>query len=93
MNINLGDPNMTDYGGDPPHVEIEEHIEIMRNAGVQVADQPVMLLSDAEYPGAYRVWLRFLPDEGTIEGADQVKWAWVNPEGEIIVTQWPWVAV
>lgn len=89
MNINLGDAG-EGWSHQTIQEEIEEHIEIMRHAGAQVANRPVMLLSDPEYPGAYRVWLQVLAPEGTIQSAQAAQWCWVTPDGEIITSLWPW---
>lgn len=87
MNLNLNRGADPDDGLETETVqaEIDEHIEIMANAGIS-SDQ-VMLLSDPEYPGAYRVWLR-----GEQDPYDHMyKWSWVNPSGEVEETKRPWV--
>lgn len=89
MNVNLGDAG-EGWSHQTIQEEIEEHIEIMRGAGQQVADRPVMLLSDPEYPGAYRVWLQLQPKSDIQRRASDPTWAWVTPDGEIIMTQRPW---
>lgn len=91
MNINLGPTPEPNFGETMESMqdEIDEHIEIMRGTDVPVSDH-VMLLSDPEYPGAYRVWLTLVPPGGTIQGASETEWAWVNPDGEIITSRWPW---
>lgn len=86
MNINLVEAHADATCTESVQSEIDEHKTIMTRAGVPLshADQ-VMLLTDPDYPGAYRVWLRI----GTnLNGA--AVWCWVNPDGEIINSTQPW---
>lgn len=69
--------------------EIDEHIEILRHAGLRVTGE-VILVADPEYPGVYRVWHRQPPAEGHIESAGAYNWIWVDPDGEVVSTHWPW---
>jgi len=86
MNLNLNRGADPDDGLETETVqaEIEEHIEIMRNAGERLTGR-VMLLSDPEYPGAYRVWTERM----MVMPVGRTVWLWVTPDGEIIASNDP----
>lgn len=84
MNINLGG----NYPASEGHVEsfqseIEEHQEILRNAGVAVYGKPVLVPEPgAEYPGSYQVWSPCLmPTSPFMPG-----WVYIDPDGVAIYT-------
>jgi hypothetical protein len=93
MNINLGPTPEPNFGETMESMqdEIEEHIEIMRRANpLPGYTGRTMLLSDPEYPGAYRVWLEYKAKGEIQRRGQEPTWVWVTPEGEVINSQRPW---
>lgn len=94
MNINLGPTPEPNFGETTESMqdEIEEHRHIMRNCDLRIGER-VMLLSDPEYPGSYRVWLEQPPKREDLDARYRdahPSWVWVTPEGEVIQSQRPW---
>lgn len=91
MNINLGPTPEPNFGETMESIqdEIDEHIEIMRRSGESLTGR-VMLISDPEYPGAYRVWTEREPLSELHRRAQDPVWLWVTPEGEVLGSQRPW---